>query len=94
MKASVNRHFPVYPVCDHEGRLVGLVRGQNLFEARAIEISAQASTMMGVEKEERLMTPVFRSLTRRHPWLQVNLLHGLRSSGGRRLVPRDARPSR
>lgn len=74
MKASVNRHFPVYPVCDHEGRLVGLVRGQNLFEARAIEISAQASTMMGVEKEERLMTPVFRSLTLRHPWLQVNLL--------------------
>jgi magnesium transporter len=30
--------------------------------------------MMGVEKEERLMTPVLRSLTLRHPWLQVNLL--------------------
>ncbi|MBL9113842.1 MAG: magnesium transporter [Verrucomicrobiaceae bacterium] len=74
MKASVNRHFPVYPVCDHEGRLIGLVRGQNLFEARAIEISAQAGTMMGVEKEERLSTPVFRSLTLRHPWLQINLL--------------------
>ena len=74
MKASVNRHFPVYPVCDTEGRLVGLVRGQNLFEARAIEISAQAGTMMGVEKEERLTTPVLRSLRLRHPWLQVNLL--------------------
>jgi magnesium transporter len=74
MKASVNRHFPVYPVCDTEGRLVGLVRGQNLFEARAIEISAQAGTMMGVEKEERLTTPVLRSLKLRHPWLQVNLL--------------------
>ena len=74
MKASVNPHFPVYPVCDTEGRLVGLVRGQNLFEARAIEISAQAGTMMGVEKEERLTTPVLRSLRLRHPWLQVNLL--------------------
>lgn len=47
MKAAVNRHIPVYPVCDAEGRLLGLVRGQNLFEARAIEISAQAGTMVG-----------------------------------------------
>ena len=74
MKLTVNRHIPVYPVCDAEGRLIGLVRGQNLFEARAIEISAQAGTMMGVEKEERLNTPLFTSLKFRHPWLQVNLL--------------------
>ena len=74
MKASVNRHYPVYPVCDDEGHLLGLVRGQNLFEARAIEISAQAGTMMGVEKEERFATPILRSLRFRHPWLQVNLI--------------------
>jgi magnesium transporter len=74
MKAAVNRHIPVYPVCDAEGRLLGLVRGQNLFEARAIEISAQAGSMVGVEKEERLSTPVIRSLKFRHPWLQINLL--------------------
>lgn len=74
MKLTLNRHIPVYPVCDAEGRLLGLVRGQNLFEARAIEISAQAGTMVGVEKEERLSTPVLRSLRLRHPWLQVNLL--------------------
>lgn len=74
MRSTVNRHFPVYPVCDPDRRLLGLVRGQNLFEARAIEISAQAGTMVGVEKEERLSTPVLRSLKFRHPWLQVNLL--------------------
>lgn len=74
MKATVNRHFPVYPVCDDGGRLLGLVRGQNLFEARAIEISAQAGSMVGVEKEERLSTPIWRSLRFRHPWLQINLL--------------------
>ncbi len=74
MKSTVNRHIPVYPVCDAEGRLLGLVRGQNLFEARAIEISAQAGTMVGVEKEERLSTPLLRSLKFRHPWLQINLL--------------------
>ena len=74
MKATVNKHYPVYPVCDAEGHLVGLVRGQNLFEARAIEISAQAGSMVGVEKEERLSTSVGRSLKFRHPWLQINLL--------------------
>jgi magnesium transporter len=30
--------------------------------------------MVGVEKEERLNTPLFTSLKFRHPWLQVNLL--------------------
>jgi magnesium transporter len=30
--------------------------------------------MVGVEKEERLATPWFRSLRLRHPWLQLNLL--------------------
>ena len=74
MKETVNRHYPVYPVCDAEGSLLGLVRGQNLFEARAIEISAQAGSMVGVEKEERLSTPLSRSLKFRHPWLQLNLL--------------------
>ncbi|HYF37795.1 MAG TPA: magnesium transporter, partial [Prosthecobacter sp.] len=74
MRTTVNRHYPVYPVCDEGGHLLGLVRGQNLFEARAIEISAQAGTMVGVEKEERLSTPLLRSLKFRHPWLQINLL--------------------
>lgn len=74
MKASVTRHFPVYPVCDAAGRLVGLVRGQMMFEAQAVELSAQAGSMVGVEKEERLNTPWPRSLKFRHPWLQLNLL--------------------
>ncbi|MFI4923047.1 MAG: magnesium transporter, partial [Burkholderiales bacterium] len=74
MKLAVNRHYPVYPVCDDQGRLVGLVRGQIMFEAGAFEISAQPGTMVGVEKEERLATPWPTSLKFRHPWLQFNLL--------------------
>lgn len=70
----VARHFPVYPVCDASSRLVGIVRGRTLFEEQALEISAQAGTMVGVEKEERLSTPWPRSLRFRHPWLQLNLL--------------------
>ncbi|MFI4944007.1 MAG: magnesium transporter [Burkholderiales bacterium] len=70
----VARHFPVYPVCDPAGVLVGTVRGRTLFEEQALEISAQAGAMVGVEKEERLATPWSRSLRFRHPWLQLNLL--------------------
>ncbi len=74
MKVTKLRHFPVYPVCDAEGRLVGLVRGQTLFQAQAVELSAMPGSMVGVEKEERLHTPWPRSLKFRHPWLQLNLL--------------------
>jgi magnesium transporter len=74
MKLVLDRHYPVYPVIDDDKRLVGLVRGQSMFEAQAIEISLQAGSMVGIEKEERLATPVLRSLKMRHPWLQFNLL--------------------
>lgn len=74
LKAALARHYPVYPVCDEQGVLVGLVRGEALFAHQAIEISAQAGSMVGVEKEERLATPLARSLKMRHPWLQINLL--------------------
>jgi magnesium transporter len=74
MKLVLDRHYPVYPVVDAEHRLVGLVRGQTMFEAQAIEITLQAGSMVGVEKEERLATPWLHSLKLRHPWLQLNLL--------------------
>src|SRR5881275_805832 len=70
-------NYPVYPVCEKTGRLLGLLRGQMLFEAEAIALSAQAGEMVGVEGEERLTTPWVRSLRFRHPWLQVNLFCGL-----------------
>lgn len=74
MKLVLDRHYPVYPVIDAESHLLGLVRGQAMFEAQAIEITLQAGSMVGVEKEERLATPWLHSLKLRHPWLQLNLL--------------------
>lgn len=74
LKAALSRHYPVYPICDANGVLKGLIRGEELFAEQAIEISAQAGKMVGVEKEERLDTPLFSSLKMRHPWLQINLL--------------------
>jgi magnesium transporter len=74
MKRVLNRHYPIYPVCDERGVLVGLVRGQAMFEERAFELTAQPGTMVGVEKEERVATPWWRSFRFRHPWLQINLV--------------------
>jgi len=74
MRSVLDRHYPVYPVCDGGGVLIGLVRGQAMFEEQAFEITAQAGTMVGVEKEERLVTPISQSFRFRHPWLQLNLL--------------------
>ena len=81
MQLSLSRHYPVYPVCDGEGRLLGLVRGQAIFEAKAFEITAQAGSMVGVEKEERISTPMLRSFKFRHPWLQLNLLTAFLAGG-------------
>ncbi|MFN2507716.1 MAG: magnesium transporter [Chthoniobacterales bacterium] len=76
MRATMVRHYPVYPVCEEDGRLIGLMRGQMLFEARTVELSLQPGSMVGIEKEERLATAWSRSFWFRHPWLQGNLFAG------------------
>jgi len=73
MRLVLGRHYPVYPVCDDNGKLLGVVRGQTMFEEQAFEITAQVGSMVGVEKEERLATPLPNSFKFRHPWLQINL---------------------
>ncbi len=81
MRLTLNRHYPVYPVCDDFGKLLGLVRGQTIFESEAFEITAQAGSMVGVDKEERLSTPMMQSFKFRHPWLQLNLLTAFLAGG-------------
>ena len=81
MRTVVTRHYPAYPVTDEAGVLVGMVRGQALFERQAFDISAQAGSMVGVEKEERVATHWWRSFRFRHPWLQLNLLTAFLAAG-------------
>ena len=81
MRLTLNRHYPVYPVRDDDGKLLGLVRGQTIFESEAFEITAQAGRMVGVDQEERISTPLMRSFKFRHPWLQLNLLTAFLAGG-------------
>ena len=77
VRAVWNKHYPVYPVCDENGALIGLIRGYVLFEEQNTRISSQAGRMVGVGEEDRLATPWWRSFKFRHPWLQLNLLTAL-----------------
>ncbi|TJY59941.1 magnesium transporter [Sinimarinibacterium sp. CAU 1509] len=72
--AALHRHYPVYPVVDAAGRLQGVIRGWQLFEQQAVEITAQSGRMVGIDGAERVYTGFWEALRRRHPWLQVNLL--------------------
>jgi magnesium transporter len=81
MRLAVNRHYPQYPVCDESGRLVGVVRGAALFELEAFEITAQPGAMVGVEKEERVATPIAQSFRFRNPWLLINLVTAFAAGG-------------
>ncbi|MET0262059.1 MAG: magnesium transporter [Rariglobus sp.] len=74
IKSTVNKHYPCYPVCNDEGRLEGIIWGAKLFAAQAFEISAQAGSMVGVDKEEHTTTHWKRSFRFRHPWLLINLV--------------------
>ncbi len=74
MQEVIYRHYPLYPVCDAAGHLLGIVQGFMLFEQQHFEISAQAGSMVGVAKEEHATTGWRPSLFMRHPWLQLNLV--------------------
>lgn len=76
-----SRHYPEYPVCDDEGRIVGIVRGYALFQAQTLELSAQPGKMVGVDREERVRTTPWRSLSLRQPWLQINLASSFLAAG-------------
>jgi len=75
------RHFPEYPVCDDERRIIGIVRGYALFQEHTLELSAQPGKMVGIDREEHIQTSPWRSLHLRHPWLQVNLLISFLAAG-------------
>jgi magnesium transporter len=58
-----------------------VIRGEALFREQTINVSAQMGTSVGVEKEERLSTPILQSLKFRYPWLQINLFTAFLAAG-------------
>lgn len=68
------RRLASLPVVDTENRLLGVIRYQALIAAAEREASADITTMVGVSKEERALSPIRFSVRQRLPWLEINLL--------------------
>jgi magnesium transporter len=62
------------PVVDVEGRLLGVVRYQRLFDALESVATADLQKMVGASADERAMSKASFAVKRRLPWLHINLL--------------------
>ncbi len=62
------------PVVDFEGRLVGVIRQDELVHAAQDNAMADIQKMVGVSKEERALSKPWFSVWKRLPWLNINLL--------------------
>jgi len=66
-------HYLGLPVVDDRQRLVGIVKASDILQVAQDEATEDMQLMYGLSGEERLLTPWHRSLSRRLPWLYVNL---------------------
>lgn len=62
------------PVVDYAGRVLGVLRQEELIAATQQDATADLVTMVGASKEERALSPPWFAVRKRLPWLQINLL--------------------
>lgn len=74
-------HYLGLPVLDHEGRLVGVVRANDVIEVAQHEATEDMQLMVGLSGEERALTPWNKSIRTRLPWLLVNLATAFLAAG-------------
>ena len=67
-------HFLGLPTLDEEGRLVGVIHGDEVLSVAIEEQTEDMQLMVGLDGEERTLTPWAISFKRRLPWLCINLL--------------------
>ena len=67
-------HFLGLPVLDEEGRLVGVIRGDEALSVAIEEQTEDMQKMVGLSGEERALTPWKQSFGKRLPWLCINLI--------------------
>ncbi|WP_167855010.1 magnesium transporter [Mangrovimicrobium sediminis] len=62
------------PVVDDEGKLLGIIRYTNLFQAAEEAATADIQRMVGASADERALSPPLFAVKRRLVWLHINLL--------------------
>ncbi|GAB3032802.1 magnesium transporter [Bowmanella dokdonensis] len=62
------------PVLDTQGQLVGSIGYFEVYQSTKEDLASDMQTMVGVSKEEKALSSSWFAVTRRLPWLQINLL--------------------
>lgn len=73
--------YMALPVVEQDGRLVGVVEANQVFDVVREEATEDMQLMVGVSGEESAFTPWRRSLAMRMPWLLINLLTAFAAAG-------------
>ena len=68
------RRFLAFPVVDFEGRLIGVIRRDDVLESGEEEAFEDLQKIVGAGADERALSPVSTVVKSRMPWLLVNLL--------------------
>jgi len=62
------------PVVDLDGRILGVLRQEELIHAAEEAASDNLVTMVGAGKDERALSPPLFAVRKRLPWLEINLV--------------------
>lgn len=68
------RRLVTIPVVDLDGRLLGVIKNEDIVKASQEDATADIQTMVGASKDERALSPLWFSVRKRLGWLQVNLV--------------------
>ncbi|ALT00223.1 magnesium transporter [Lacimicrobium alkaliphilum] len=68
------QHSNTIPVLDAQGLLVGQIGYSDVYQSTKEDLATDMQTMVGVSKEEKALSSSWFAVTRRLPWLQINLL--------------------
>jgi len=67
------RRYFAAPVVDHDGRILGIIKAEQLIQGVQEEVTEDLQRMFGAGGDERTFSPIAYSLKKRLPWLHVNL---------------------
>jgi magnesium transporter len=77
---SRRRYFAA-PVVDHENRILGIIKGEQLIRGIQEERAEDLQIMVGAGRDERAFSSLGYSLRMRLPWLHVNLATAFLAAG-------------
>jgi len=67
------RKYFAAPVVDGENRILGIVKAERLLQGVQEDVTGDIQRMFGAGGDERVFSPIWFSLRKRLPWLNVNL---------------------